>query len=73
MDRLKALAIALIVIGIAGIVYDLAGLSRNRTTIEMGSMSASVTEKGAVPVAAIVGGLALIGGIVLFINDKRRA
>ena len=70
---MRSLAIVLVIIGIAGLVYGGFGHSRHRTMVEVGSMSASVTEKGAVPVAAIVGGLALIGGIVLFINEKRRA
>jgi len=70
---MKALAIALIVVGLAGIAYDLIGLGHNRTTMEVGSMSASVTEKGGVPVVAIIGGVVLIGGLFFLVNDRRRA
>jgi len=71
---MKSLAIALVIIGIVLLVYGVMGYSHNRTTIEMGSMSASITENGAAPMAAIIiGGIALIGGLVLLANERRRA
>jgi len=40
----------------------------------MGSMSASVTEHGSVPMTAmIVGGIGLIAGLALLANERRRA
>ncbi len=70
---MKSLAIALVTVGIAVLVYGVISYSNNRTTIEVGSMSASITENGALPVAAIIaGGIALIGGLVLFANERRR-
>ncbi|MBI5868144.1 MAG: DUF3185 domain-containing protein [candidate division Zixibacteria bacterium] len=70
---MKSLAIALVIIGTAVLVYGGISYSHNRTTIEMGSMSASITENGTVPMAAIiVGGIALVGGLVLFVNERRR-
>ena len=71
--QMKSLAIALVCIGIAVLVYGGIEYSSNRTTIEMGSMSASITENGALPIAAIIGGgIALIGGLVLLANERRR-
>jgi uncharacterized membrane protein YidH (DUF202 family) len=73
MNHMKSLAIALVILGIAGLVYGGLGFGRNRTTMEMGSMSASVTESGPAPVVAVVGGIALLGGILLLVYEKRRA
>ena len=71
---MKSLAIALVIIGIAVLIYGGISYSHNRATIEMGSMSASVTEHRAVPmVAIIIGGIALVGGLVLLVNERRRA
>jgi len=53
---MKTLAIALIIIGFAVLVYGGIDYSNNRHTIEVGSMSASVTEGGALPIAAIIAG-----------------
>ncbi len=71
---MKTLAIALIIVGFAVLVYGGIDYSNNRHTIEMGSMTASITEHGAFPIAAIIaGGIALIGGLILLANDRRRA
>lgn len=70
---MKSLAIALVIIGIAVLIYGGISYGNNRTTIEMGSMSASVTEHGAAPlVAIIIGGFALIGGVAVLVNERRR-
>ena len=71
---MKSLAIALVIIGIGALGYGIFGYFDSRTTIEMGSMSATVTEHGAAPIAALViGGIALIGGLVLLANERRHA
>jgi len=70
---MKSLAIALVIIGIGALGYGIFGYFDSRTTIEMGSMSATVTEHGAAPIAALViGGIALIGGLLLLANERRR-
>ena len=71
---MKSLAIALVLIGIGVLGYGVFGYFDSRTTIQMGSMSATVTEHGAAPMAALViGGIALIGGLVLLANKRRHA
>jgi LPXTG-motif cell wall-anchored protein len=70
---MKSLASALVFIGIAVLVYGVINYGGNRTTIEMGSMSASITENETASMTAIiVGGLALIGGVVLLAKKRRR-
>ncbi|HUU46712.1 MAG TPA: hypothetical protein VM118_13365 [Acidobacteriota bacterium] len=71
---MKSLAIALVIIGIAVLVFGIVSYADNRTTVEMGSMSATITEHGTAPIAAMIGGgIALIGGLVLLANKRRRA
>lgn len=71
---MKSLALTLVIIGIAVLVYGGISYSNSRHTIEVGSMSASITENGsATMVVLIVGGIALIGGLVLLVSDRRRA
>ena len=41
---MKSLAIALVTVGIAVLVYGVISYSNNRTTIEVGSMSASISD-----------------------------
>ena len=70
---MKTLAIALVIVGIGALGFGVFGYFDSRTTIEMGSMSATVTENGAAPMAALViGGIALIGGLVLLSNERCR-
>jgi len=71
---MNTLAIALVILGISALGYGIFGFFDSRTTIEMGSMSASITEDGATPMAALViGGIALVSGLVLLSNERRRA
>jgi len=71
---MKTLAIALVIIGIGVLGFGVFGYFDSRTTIEVGSMTASVTENGAAPMAAIViGGIALVGGLILLATERRRA
>ncbi len=71
---MKSFAIALVIVGLVLLVYGGISYSQNRTTIEMGSMSASITEHGSAPMMAmIVGGIGLIAGLTLLANERRRA
>jgi len=73
-DEMKSLAIALVIIGIAVIVFGMVSYANNTTTLDMGSMSATITEHGAAPMAAmIVGGISLISGLVLLTYRRRHA
>ena len=70
---MKILAIALIVLGIVGLVYGGIGYNRQRTILDVGGIKATATEHRTIPIAPIAGGLALAGGIVLLMGSRRRA
>jgi len=71
---MKALAIVLVIIGVLALGYGVVGYNNNRTTIEVGSMSASITDHTTTPIAVIIaGGMLLIGGLVVLAVDRRHA
>lgn len=64
------LAIVLIGIGIMGLAYG--GISYwSPKTFNLGPIHASTTTKETIPISPIVGGLALAGGVVLFMSGRR--
>lgn len=71
---MKTVALALMVIGIAALVYGVIDYSNSHTSIEMGGMSASITENDGRPITAIIaGGIALIVGFMMYSSERRRA
>ena len=71
---MKPLALALVIIGAAALIFGIFDYSNSRTTIEVGSMSASVTENGSRWMFAVIaGGIAVIAGLALSANGRRQA
>lgn len=70
---MKILGIALVIIGIVVLVYGGIGYNRDRTIMEVGGMKATATEHRTTAVPAVVGVIALIGGVALLVVEKRRA
>jgi hypothetical protein len=70
---MKILAIALIVLGLVGLVYGGIGYNRQTTILDVGGIKATATEHKTIPIAPIAGGLALAGGIVLLVGSRRRS
>jgi len=70
---MKILAIALIVLGIVGLVYGGIGYNRQTTILDVGGIKATATEHKTIPIAPIAGGLALAGGIVLLMGSRKRS
>jgi hypothetical protein len=69
---MKGLGAALIVLGLVALLFGGIGFDRQRTVLQMGSMSAKVTEHRTMPVAAVAGVLALAGGVVLLLGASKR-
>jgi len=70
--KMKTLGFALVVLGILALVYGGISYSRQRTILDVGPFKATTTEQKNIPLSPIVGGIALISGIVLLVVPRRR-
>jgi hypothetical protein len=63
---MKPTALVLVILGTAALIFGVIDYSNSRTTIEVGSMSASVTESGSRWMFALIGGsIAVLAGLAL--------
>jgi len=68
----KTIGIVLVVLGILALAYGGISFSRERTVLQLGSMSVTATEHKSIPVPAVVGAIVLVGGAALLVVGKRR-
>ena len=72
MQMMKTLAFALLVLGILALVYGGVSYNRQRTVLDVGSFKATATEQKNIPLSPIVGGVAMLAGIALLMNQRKR-
>ncbi len=70
---MKNIGIVLVVLGVLALIYGGINYNKERTVLQMGSMSVTATEHKSIPVPAVVGAVVLIGGVALLVVGKRRA
>ena len=70
---MKTLGIVLVVLGVLALVYGGVSYTKNRTVLQVGSMNVTATEHKSIPVPAVVGVIALVGGAALVVVSKRRS
>ena len=70
--EMKNVGIALVVLGVVGLIVGGFGFDRQRTVLEVGGLKATATEHTTIPYAPILGAISLIGGIVLLVGAKRQ-
>lgn len=66
------IGIALIVLGALALAYQGFNYSRTERMLEMGPMHVTQETQKRIPVPPILGGLALLGGVVLLVVGVRR-
>ena len=69
---MKTIGFVLVVVGLLALVYGGISYSRQRTVIDVGSFKATATEQKNVPLSPIVGGIALLGGVLLLVAPRKR-
>lgn len=69
---MKTLGFALLVLGLAGVVFGGIEFDRQRTILQIGSMSASITEHQTSPAVPVAGMLVLGGGVVILLMSQRK-
>ena len=66
----KIIGIVLIVVGLAAIAYGGLSFTTKETVVDIGPIHATRDKTHNLPLPPIVGGLALLGGIVLLVTNK---
>jgi hypothetical protein len=72
MNLKTVLAILLIVLGVAAFAYQGISYTTRSEGVTLGPIHMTTQETHRIPLPPIVGGLALAGGIVLLISDRKR-
>ena len=62
----------LIVIGLIGLIWGGISYTREEKVIDLGPIEATAERRETIPVTPVVGGLALVGGIVLLVAGRKR-
>lgn len=62
----------LIVIGLIGLIWGGISYTREEKVLDLGPIEATAERRETIPVGPIVGGLALVGGIVLLVSSRKR-
>jgi len=70
---MKIVGIILIVLGILALVYQGVQYTSREKILEIGSLKVSADTKKNIPLPPIVGGIALVAGIVLVVMDRRKS
>ena len=73
MKPLSLLAVVLIVLGVISLAYQGITYTTHKKVVDIGPLQATTSERKTIPLPPILGGLALIGGIVLLVARKDNA
>jgi Na+-transporting methylmalonyl-CoA/oxaloacetate decarboxylase gamma subunit len=69
---MKVMGFVLVVLGLLALVYGGISYSRQRTVLDVGPFKATATEQKNIPLSPIVGGIAVLGGILLLAVPRKR-
>jgi hypothetical protein len=69
---MKRLGFAAVILGILALIYGGFSYSRERTVLDLGAFKATATERHDFPISPIVGGIAIVGGLLLMLVPRRR-
>ena len=72
MTATRIAGLVLIVIGLVGLLWGGISWTEERTVVDLGPIEARAQEQETIPVPPIVGGIALVAGIVLMVIPSRR-
>ena len=71
MKPINWVAILLIVLGALALAYQGIGYTRQRRVLDVGSVHLTAETHERIPLPPILGGLALVGGVVLLVVGAR--
>ena len=68
---MKNLGLVLAILGIVALVYGGISYNQQKTVLEVGSLKVTATEHRSVPIPAVVGVIALVGGVAMLLYKPR--
>jgi hypothetical protein len=68
---MKPLGLILIVLGIVALIYGGFTYTTQKKVLDVGPIQATKEEHHSVPLPPILGALALIGGVVILVSDRK--
>jgi hypothetical protein len=72
MTGVRIAGFVLVVIGIVGLLWGGISWTREKTVVDLGPIEAKTETRETIPLPPVVGGLALVAGIVLLVVPSRR-
>jgi uncharacterized membrane protein len=72
MKTSMIIGIVLIVLGVVALAYEGITYTTREKVVDIGPLKASVERKKTIPLSPVLGGAALVGGIVLVLAGSRR-
>jgi len=72
MSAARIAGLVLIVIGLIGLLWGGISWTHEKTVVDLGPIEARAQERETIPISPIVGGIALVAGIVLMVVPSRR-
>jgi hypothetical protein len=71
MSSKTVIALILVVLGIIALAYQGFTYTTRKKVVDVGPIQATKEEHHSVPLPPIVGAIALVGGIIVLISDRR--
>jgi hypothetical protein len=72
MKPASIVGVLLVVFGLLALVYQGFTYTKRETVVDIGPVHATADRQKTVPLPPLVGGLALVGGVVLLVAGARR-
>lgn len=73
MKSTVMLGIALIILGVIGLIVQGVSYTSREKVVDLGGLTVTADKQKTVPIPAIVGGVALAGGVALVVMGSRRS
>lgn len=70
---LLAIGVVLVLLGAAALIWPRLSYTRRETLVDVGPVNITADTKRSVPLAPILGGVVLAGGVVLLVVGARKA
>ena len=71
MKTLSVVGLILIALGIISFAYQGINYTTHKKIVDIGPIQASTTEHKTIPLPPILGGLALVGGVILLVAGRK--